>query len=46
LCVEFGLQYLDECFDFQIGAVRDFTSDRDIEASTSVFVRVQLLGLN
>lgn len=46
LRAEFGLQYLDECFDFQIGAVRDFTSDRDIEASTSVFVRVQLLGLN
>ncbi len=46
LRAEIGLQYLDECFDFQIGAVRDFTSDRDIEASTSVFVRVQLLGLN
>lgn len=46
LRAELGLQYLDECFDFQIGAVRDFTSDRDIEASTSVFVRVQLLGLN
>lgn len=46
LRAEIGLHYLDECFDFQVGAVRDFTSDRDIEESTSVFVRVKLLGLN
>ncbi|MEC9345473.1 MAG: LPS assembly protein LptD [Pseudomonadota bacterium] len=43
---EAGVRYLDECFDFQIGAVRDFTSDRDVEESTSVFVRVLLRGLN
>lgn len=40
------LRYLDECFDFSVGAVRDFTSDRDAEASTSVFVRFRLKGLN
>jgi LPS-assembly protein len=44
--LEGGLQYLDECFDFSIGAVRDFTNDRDAEASTSVFVRFRLKGLN
>lgn len=46
LRAEAGIRYLDECFDFQIGAVRDFTSDRDVEESTSVFVRVLLRGLN
>ncbi len=44
--LEGGIQYLDECFDFNIGAVRDFTNDRDAEASTSVFVRFRLKGLN
>ncbi|PJK28855.1 LPS-assembly protein LptD [Minwuia thermotolerans] len=43
---EGGLRYEDECFDFQLGVVRDFTSDRDLEASTSVFVRISLTGLN
>lgn len=43
---EGGIRYLDECFDFSIGVARDFTSDRDAEESTSVFVRFELLGLN
>jgi LPS-assembly protein len=44
--LEGGVRYLDECFDFELGAARDFTSDRDDEASTSFFVRVRLRGLN
>lgn len=44
--LEGGLRYVDECFDFNFGAVRDFTNDRDAEASTSVFVRFRLKGLN
>jgi LPS-assembly protein len=44
--MEGGVQYVDECFDFSIGAIRDFTNDRDAEASTSVFVRFRLKGLN
>lgn len=43
---EGGLRYLDECFDFQISLVRNFTNDRDLEASTSVFVGVTFTGLN
>lgn len=43
---ESGVRYNDECFDFQLSFVRDFTNDRDLEASTSVFVRVSLAGLN
>ncbi|WP_417520063.1 LPS-assembly protein LptD [Minwuia sp.] len=44
--IEAGLRYLDECFDFQFGGVRDFTADRDAEATTSFFVRFRLKGLN
>lgn len=44
--LEGGVHYLDECFDFSVGAVRDFTNDRDAEASTSFFVRFRLKGLN
>ncbi|WP_416900080.1 MAG: LPS-assembly protein LptD [Minwuia sp.] len=44
--MEGGIRYLDECFDFQFGASRDFTSDRDADATTAFLVRFRLRGLN
>ena len=37
----FGVSYEDECFLFDTGIRRDFTSDRDVRPSTSFVVRVR-----
>ena len=37
----FGVSYEDECFLFETGIRRDFTSDRDVRPSTSLVVRVR-----
>lgn len=37
----FGVSYEDECFLFETGLRRDFTSDRDVRPSTSFVVRVR-----
>ena len=37
----FGVSYEDECFLFETGVRRDFTSDRDVRPSTSFVVRVR-----
>ncbi|MEH6496537.1 MAG: LPS assembly protein LptD, partial [Pseudomonas marincola] len=41
-----GLEYLDECFGFALEAVRDFTSDRDVESSTTIGFKIRLLPFN
>ncbi len=41
-----GLEYLDECFGFSLEAVRDFTSDRDVESSTTIGFKIRLLPFN
>ncbi len=41
----FGLNYIDECFEFSIQFKERYTKDRDIEPGSSIMFRFKLLSL-
>ena len=45
LAANIGLTYQDECFRGILGISRDLTSDLDIEQTTNVYFKIQLLNL-